>query len=313
MNVNQVNYLNIGLMLGSCAAAFVLPFQLFLFAYAVLGPLHYLTEISWLDQHGYYAGGRSRAWWLVGLCLLMFPGAVLFSFLSPFSPPFLVLAFLVAYLFATKSRSPLLISALLAFFVFGVFIFWPAAAQLQIALAILLPTLIHVFLFTGIFILVGALKSKSRSGFFSLLVFFCCALSFFFFPSLSQGVSSQIQEMYAPFAILNSFLLGHFAPTHAVDIFHSQAALGLMGFIAFAYTYHYLNWFSKTSVISWHRMSKRRLVAILIGWFLAVGVYAWNYQFGVFALLFLSLLHVILEFPLNHQSFKMLLGALRKS
>ena len=310
MNVNQVNYLNIGLMLGSCAAAFVFPFQLFLFAYAVLGPLHYLTEISWLDQHGYYAGGRNRAWWLVGLCLLMFPGAILFSFLSPFSPPFLMLAFLVAYLFATQSRSPLFMSTLLAFFVFGVFIFWPAAQQLQIALAILLPTLIHVFLFTGIFILVGALKSKSRSGFFSLLVFFSCALSFFVLPSFAGMVAPSIQTMYVPFAVVNTFLLAHFAPTHAVDIFHSQAALGLMGFIAFAYTYHYLNWFSKTSVINWHRASRKRLIAILIGWILAVGVYVWNYQAGVFALLFLSLLHVILEFPLNHQSFKMLLGAL---
>jgi len=32
------------LMLLSAGAAFILPFEVFLLAYAVLGPLHYLTE-----------------------------------------------------------------------------------------------------------------------------------------------------------------------------------------------------------------------------------------------------------------------------
>ena len=43
---DRLNYLNIGLMAASCAVAWFLPFELFLLAYAVLGPLHYLTEIS---------------------------------------------------------------------------------------------------------------------------------------------------------------------------------------------------------------------------------------------------------------------------
>lgn len=45
---DQVNYLNIGLMLVAARLAFWLPFQLFV--YAVLGPAHYLTEISWLRE-----------------------------------------------------------------------------------------------------------------------------------------------------------------------------------------------------------------------------------------------------------------------
>ena len=52
MTTSQVNYLNIGLMIVSAIAAFILPFELFLFAYAVLGPLHYLTESSWLQDRG---------------------------------------------------------------------------------------------------------------------------------------------------------------------------------------------------------------------------------------------------------------------
>lgn len=53
---DQINYLNVGLMIVSCLVAYVIPFELFLFSYAVLGPLHYLTEISWLHDRGYFTG-----------------------------------------------------------------------------------------------------------------------------------------------------------------------------------------------------------------------------------------------------------------
>ena len=52
--IDRINYLNIGLMIGACLAAYVFPFELFLFSYAVLGPLHYLTEISWLHERSYF-------------------------------------------------------------------------------------------------------------------------------------------------------------------------------------------------------------------------------------------------------------------
>lgn len=59
MALTQVNYMNIGLMILSCIIAFFLPFELFLFSYAVLGPLHYLTEISWLHKRNYFSPGKS--------------------------------------------------------------------------------------------------------------------------------------------------------------------------------------------------------------------------------------------------------------
>ena len=55
---DRINYLNIGLMLVSCAVALFIPFELFLFAYAVLGPAHYFTEISWLHKRGYFMRGK---------------------------------------------------------------------------------------------------------------------------------------------------------------------------------------------------------------------------------------------------------------
>ena len=68
---DQVNYLNLGLMIVSCVLAYIIPFELFLFAYAVLGPLHYLTEISWLHDRKYFVEAkrardkRARRAWLM--------------------------------------------------------------------------------------------------------------------------------------------------------------------------------------------------------------------------------------------------------
>src|SRR5271170_3395156 len=62
---DDVNWLNVGLMVLACAAAIAAPFQVFLFAYAVLGPLHYLTEISWLHDRNYFTRrNQARQWWL---------------------------------------------------------------------------------------------------------------------------------------------------------------------------------------------------------------------------------------------------------
>ena len=55
---DKINYLNIGLMLVTMALAYYFPFETFLFAYAFLGPLHYLTEISWLHDRQYFTKGK---------------------------------------------------------------------------------------------------------------------------------------------------------------------------------------------------------------------------------------------------------------
>jgi hypothetical protein len=58
LSSKQVDALNIGLMIISLGVAYMVPFELFLFSYAVLGPMHYLTEISWLHQRKYFVPGR---------------------------------------------------------------------------------------------------------------------------------------------------------------------------------------------------------------------------------------------------------------
>lgn len=46
--------MNIGLMLLCCFIAYVIPWPMLLAAYAILGPAHYLTQISWLHHRKYF-------------------------------------------------------------------------------------------------------------------------------------------------------------------------------------------------------------------------------------------------------------------
>jgi hypothetical protein len=48
-------------MVLTAVLAYFYPFETFLLAYAYLGPLHYLTEISWLHDRNYYSKGKTVA------------------------------------------------------------------------------------------------------------------------------------------------------------------------------------------------------------------------------------------------------------
>jgi len=85
-------------------------------------------------------------------------------------------------------------------------------------------------------------------------------------------------------------------------IFGTQAGFMVMRFIAFAYTYHYLNWFSKTSVIQWHKVPRKTLSIVIAVWIISVAIYAYDFMLGLKWLFLLSFLHVLLEFPLNYRS-----------
>lgn len=298
----NINTLNIVLMLLSCGVAYLIPLELFLFSYAVLGPLHYLTQISWLQKRGFFTRGKYDYFFLVGLCLGMlvltilnrgnsgfilalgFGGAVALAFsLKPKTKIIFILAVIVAALLARKLPAYTLF--------FGIF----------------LPTLVHVYVFTGLFILYGALKSRSRPGYLSFMVFVACGLIFFVFSPPLLGVSAKgyLRASYEPFqrmAFYLARLLGFSDVSDLPAVYASVSGIAILRLIAFAYTYHYLNWFSKTSIIGWHEISRLRMVVIITLWLAAVGVYAWDYRIGFAVLLTLSLGHVILEFPLNHQT-----------
>ena len=50
MPMRRNDVIHLGLMLSAFAAAYLVPFELLLLAYVVLGPAHYFTEISWLHD-----------------------------------------------------------------------------------------------------------------------------------------------------------------------------------------------------------------------------------------------------------------------
>lgn len=311
MTTRNLNVLNIGLMLLSCIIAFFIPFELFLFSYAILGPLHYLTEISWLHKRNYFVEGKYDFIWLVLLCVFGtfgYFGIKGFTTWNMFAP---YVAFTSALVFYLVKNPYLKVLAIVFAFIIGA-VFNTSQFYLLFFL-IFLPTILHVFLFTGAFIFYGAIKSKSATAYISLLVFVGCALSFFFIvPDFSgYAVGKYIQNSYRDFSVLNHYMINVFQLDQlaAFDqkafntVFNSENGFVVMRFIAFAYTYHYLNWFSKTSIIKWHQVEKKYLFAILGIWLLAIGIYAKDYQTGLKFLFFLSVLHVFLEFPLNFKTF----------
>ncbi len=306
LSLERVNHINIGLMLFSCVAAFIVPFELFLFAYAVLGPLHYLTEISWLHDRSYFTRGKHDYMYLVGIGILLMASQY-WSRMHHLSNGMIYLAFLSALVLILVRNNVLKIFGILL-----ILATYKIADNFLIFFSVFLPTLIHVFVFTGCFILFGALKSRSKSGMWSFAVFLLCPLSFFllFTDQAFIDITAYGREAYEKFHTLNYYTLSIFFNEQfanegeiASKIYHSQAGLMIMRFIAFAYMYHYLNWFSKTSVIKWHEVPRARLLFVVGIWILSVVLYSVDYALGFEWLFFLSFLHVFLEFPLNHLSF----------
>src|ERR1044072_6179099 len=60
---------HLGLMLTALGLAYLVPFELLLLAYVVLGPAHYLTEISWLHDRKYFLPHRALALVLVAVSI----------------------------------------------------------------------------------------------------------------------------------------------------------------------------------------------------------------------------------------------------
>ena len=80
----------------------------------------------------------------------------------------------------------------------------------------------------------------------------------------------------------------------------------LTSLLAFVYTYHYLNWFIKADVIRWAEIPKPRLALLVAASAASTALYFYDYAFGFTVLLALSLVHVVLEFPLNSLALRQL-------
>ena len=324
LDTKKIDLLNIALIVVSLLIAISIPFKLFILSYAILGPLHYLTELFWLREKDFYMKSPKKWAWIFlifAFFLSLFtvvqtvniPSSkglnAIISFGRDHSNLFLVTAFVFAIgtIFFQKKRHvivTLLISALIAMIMD---LFLP---ETLIFIGLFLPTLFHVYLFTLLFIIYGSIKSKNRSGLYLSFCLFLVPFIIAYMPvnHLSYSISQNTSESFmATGMIFTSQMIADFFNGLENGHFHALSEIGyrIQIFIAFAYTYHYLNWFSKTSVIGWKKgLSKNKAIWILVIWVLSVSLYFYDYKSGFLALFFLSYLHVFLEFPLNITSIK---------
>jgi hypothetical protein len=339
---SSVEYVNIGLMVLALVVAAVVPFELFLISYAVLGPLHYLTEISWLYDRQFFTP-RKADWapllvcgllatlgtdsvlgehgirWLDGIPL---GNSSLYRVLKAHYMDVMFFAFGTALVLVVARQTSLRLFGLgvvgICAFLFHVSAPMSLAGLYYKLFGVYLPTLLHVFIFTGAFILAGALKRNSMAGFLSFAIFLACGAVAIWVPNLSAAPRSAAPAVFwrgfqeLSVNSLNDLLRQPTESLIGTNVFTSSIVLRLVRFLAFAYTYHYLNWFSKTSIIGWHTAPPVRLVVIAVAWLASMALYAVSYDLGLRWLFLLSLTHVLLEFPLNFKCFLDIGTALRR-
>ncbi|MEP7234652.1 MAG: hypothetical protein ABI778_05085 [Ignavibacteriota bacterium] len=319
MTTRAIDRLNIGLMLLSCLLAFLFPFQLFLFSFVVLGPLHYFTEIPWLHGKKYYTTGKYDYLLLIALCCII--AGIHYAYPHPAPDEGHIIRLLAGLVFVTFFGALAMtvlkttLHKVIALVLIGASsIFFSQLGFFGMLFGNFIPTIIHVYLFTGCFILYGALRHKSLTGILSLAVFALCTVLIFTVAPDSQSdrsLSQYITSSYQYFAGLNLELMNLLGlqklSSHTTGLFDilftSNSGIIIMRLIAFSYTYHFLNWFSKTSIIKWHVIPKKGLAVIFVLWIASLALYAYDFYIGLQVLYFLSLLHVVLEFPLDHRTF----------
>ncbi|MFY0600794.1 MAG: hypothetical protein JXR03_14060 [Cyclobacteriaceae bacterium] len=323
----KIDALNFLLMVLSLLIAINVPFYLFFISYSVLGPLHYLTEIHWLDKNSFFISSgeqTKRTYAVIGFILPAI--IILFIYSSP-QNSFLTVIHTHITNFDILILAAILLASILAFLknlkllVLGIFACYGLAfaihiliPELLIVIGVFLPSIIHIYFFTLLFMLYGARRSKSNLGLINTGVLAFIPMIIFIMPidvgnySLSETLKStflgtriiSVNEMVAALIFQVS-----------AEEFNSLTEVGIriQVFISFAYTYHYLNWFSKTSIIGWNKsMSRTKTIWIVLIWIMAVALYSYNFTIGFSVLFYLGTIHVILEFPLNIKTLKALIS-----
>lgn len=315
----KIDGLNIVLILLSLLIAVKIPFKLFLFSYAILGPLHYLTEINWLKEKKYFIKANSkwiRVFTIITALIMIYPLYKLidFGFNNSIDETIKLIfgkrkiLILTAFIFSIgliffKEKLHLILTLVIGFLI-SILLYYFLPKWIFLA-GLFLPTIIHVYIFTLLFMVYGSKKSNSKLGYCgsALLLLIPFVIFFMKIDAYSYIVSPETIAIYneGNFLNLNRLMIGFFDDFNNGKFFVlSPVGIKIQIFIAFAYTYHYLNWFSKTSIIGWkENLTTQKTIYILIIWIAAIGIYFYDYFTGLIALYVLSILHVFLEFPLN--------------
>lgn len=332
MRVLDIDKINLGLIMVSFVLACVLPFELFLFGYAVLGPLHYLTETNWIIDKNYFVS--NKLWkYIVIIAALLFSipyffrlgviqnvveGGQLYDWSQQLGQytniaVFLTLVLSIVFLF-NKSYKGLFMGLVLTIIIS---IFGHKNNTFNLINGLFLPTIIHVYLFTILFMIYGARKEGGKISMLNIILMLVLPLLLvvididFIKYHFSDGIKNAYMEN--KFHYLNAYLAQFFGVYKDLKFFfYEKVDLKIQIFIAFAYIYHYLNWFSKTTVIGWHKkLTTKKSIGIVALWSVFLMVYWYDYRAGVIVTIFFSIIHVMFELPLNMITIKELF-ALKK-
>lgn len=323
----RVDKINLGLIVASFLLACLFPFELFLLGYAVLGPLHYLTETNWIVSKNYFVNNSYWKYLVIsGALIYSVPYVMSLSFfesilsesiikiltvqLSGYTNSIMFFMFICAFvfLFTDKVKAlgiSIVITLLVSFFTF-------TSEAYVLINGLLLPTIIHVYLFTILFMAYGFQKNKNKIGVLNVILMILIPLLLIFVNTemFNYRFSNTVKETYVGnnFHHLNANLaklLGGYDDLKFY--FYEKIDLRIQIFIAFAYIYHYLNWFSKTTIIGWHKLlTTHKSILIILIWCSILACYIYSYRLGLVVSVFLSVLHVMLEFPLNMITIKSL-------
>lgn len=324
---NKVDLLNVCLIPICGALAYYFPLEVFILSLCILGPLHYLTEINWLSSKEYFSKNLQSKWLIIGLAtsLILVVPRIYFEFFGTSSSSYLTsllkeinhwsngaificLSLAAGSLFISKKSSWIILitfSLIVAYLLNGL-------ETYTILIGVLVPTIIHVYVFTLLFMLYGSKKSKSKLGFLSVILAIAVPLVIMVVPI---NPSNYLFHSFFKEAFIDNRL--HVAPVMFSKIlgfsegtsffFYEDLELRLIMFLSFIYLYHYLNWFSKTSTIFWHKsLTLKRTTLIALFWIFQLVLFYIDFKIGFLFSLFFSFLHVILEFPLNATSIKSL-------
>jgi hypothetical protein len=286
--------IHLGLMLSAFAAAYLVPFELLLLAYVVLGPAHYFTEISWLHDRSYFLPHRGIAFalTLIAIIAALIDSASWFGFAM--WGALVVCAILAATTSAAEGTLVFMIALALAAIM-------ASSGQSFAVVGILIPTLIHVSLFTLVFMTLGAIKARSRVQAALVIVYLVAIAAILLAPPTAEiriaSFAKAAQEYFGNVGPALSRLFG---------IPGLQLDTKLTSLLAFVYSYHYLNWFIKADVIRWADIPRSRLSMVIAASAASTALYFYDYAFGFTFLLALSLVHILLEFPLDSMALRQL-------
>src|SRR5580704_5920669 len=291
--MRTIDAVHLGLLLAALAITYVVPFELLLLSYVILGPAHYFTEISWLHDRKYFLPQRNIAFGLAGIAVVaaLIDNAAWFGFV-------IWMTFVACALLTTTTAAQ---SAILTIIALGVTAIMAVNGSSLAVLGILLPTLIHVSLFTLVFMALGAYRSGSKAQALLVMVYLMAIGIILVVP---PSAATQIPA----FAKAGQEYFGNVGPAlgRLLGVANLRHDTRLTSLLAFVYTYHYLNWFIKADVIRWAEIPRSRLTLVAAASATSTALYFYDYAFGFTILLALSLVHVVLEFPLNSLAIRQL-------